>query len=311
MAEFRKVVVTGGSGKLGRYVVRDLGAHYEIKVIDVVASDLPVPFTQTSVTDLPAVMDALSGFDAVIHLAALDSIVCSADSETLNANVCGTWNVLHAAEQHGISKVIIMSSEAGLGMEYLDCDPLPLYLPIDEEHPFRPSDAYGLSKQLCEHIGQHYARRGKLSVVCIRPTEIAFPEIVRDLVGLLEEAEKSGPAGITRCTGNRLGLAISRAYVRPDDMVRLIRLALEAPCDPYEVFWANAADTCDSAPTLAVFKALYGSLPEIRRPELYEAIPTAGVFDISRARARVGWEPTGDWAQLVRETFSGDQNEKV
>ena len=309
MAELRKIIITGGSGKLGRYVVRDLAAHYEVKVVDVVTSDHSAPSDLLSITDLPAVIDALRGFDAVVHLAALDSVVCSEDDKTLNTNCLGTWNVLHAAEQQGISKVIIMSSEAGLGMEYLDSDPPPLYLPIDETHPFRPSDSYGLSKQLCEHIGQHFARRGKLSVVCIRPTEIAFPEIVHEFVGLLEAAQTSGPVTATRSTADQFALPISRAYVRADDMVRLIRLSLEATGEPYEVFWANAADTCDSAPTLTVLKALYGSLPEIRRPELYEANPRAGVFDISRAQARLGWEPTGDWAQLVNESTSKDRTE--
>jgi nucleoside-diphosphate-sugar epimerase len=89
-----------------------------------------------------------------------------------------------------------------------------------------------------------------------------------------------------------------RSYVRPEDVARCFRLALEAEGVPFDVFNVAGADSFAPEPTLAWVERQFGALPEIRRPKLFAERPNAAAFDISRARERLGWEPEGDWASL-------------
>jgi nucleoside-diphosphate-sugar epimerase len=294
---FEKILLTGANGKIAKYVIEDLKGRCQLTCIDLVPG-FAGSIVNVDICDLPSLTDAMRGHDAVVHLAAAHG---GTRDHLLTVNVVGTWNVLAAAEELGLRKAVFMSSEAGLGMEYLDVDPPPLQLPIDENHPFRPSDVYGLSKQLCEAVGQNFARRRKLSVVGFRPTEVTFPAIIRDISSRLGTESSVGIRAVTRTWNNRGALAISRAYIRPDDMARLIRLALEADTEAYEVFWASALDTYAPQPTLEFMRELYGSLPEVRTPKLYEKYPNAAVFDMSAARHKLQWEPTSGWKQTVAE----------
>ena len=301
---YEKVVVTGASGGIGGYVAEDLRERCQLTLLDIVPGKGPDEVAIVDACDIDALRAACRGQDAIVHLGWLHE--GERTVETLNVNVGSTSNALAVAEELGMRKAIIMSSEAGLGMEYLDTDPPALYLPIDEKHPFRPRCLYGVSKQICEVIGQNFARRDTLPVVCLRPTEVVFPRMVKDLTTRLAAEPEHGARAATRTWDETAGLAISRAYIRPDDMARMIRLALEAETEPYEVFWACAADTYAPQPTLELMRNLYGGLPEIFRPRLFEDHPRAAVFDITAARERLGWEPTGDWQQAVDEIGTGD-----
>ena len=64
-------------------------------------------------------------------------------------------------------------------------------------------------------------------------------------------------------------------------------------------FFISAADGLNTRPTLELVRERYGFLPEIRRPEIYERLPTASVLDGSRAREVLGFEPTRDWRQML------------
>ena len=298
---FDKVMITGAAGGIGRYLRAELKGRCQLSCFDLLANPV-ADIKQLDVCDLSALTKAMRGQDAVVHLAAVGQLGEDLIPDVvLNVNTRATWNVLAVAEELLLRKVIIMSSEAGLGMEYLDSDPPPLYLSIDESHPFRPIDIYGLSKVLCEAAAQNCARRQSLPIVCLRPTEVAFPHVIKEILVGLEAEQSQGVRSVTRTLGNRLGLAISRSYVRPDDMAVMIRLALETPLEMYEVFWASAADTYARQPTLAFLKELFGTLPTIRTAQLYAHDSRASVFDITAARRRLGWEPTGTWSQAVAD----------
>jgi nucleoside-diphosphate-sugar epimerase len=294
---YDKVLITGARGRVGEYVCADLRSRCHLTATDLEA-DVSRGIGKLDVSDIPALMAAMRDQDAVVHLAAVPEDPVA--DITLNVNARGTWNVLAAAEARSVRKVVIMSSEAGLGMEYLDCDGPPLYLSIDEKHPFLPIDFYGLSKRLCETVAETFARRRTLQLTCLRPTEVAFPSVIEDLLSRLAQERAAGVRAVTRTRMNPAGLAISRAYVRPDDMVAMIRLALEANLDDYEVFWASARDTYAPQATLELLTQLFGVLPPIRAND-YAHDERASVFDITAARRRLGWEPTGNWNQTVND----------
>src|SRR6185295_7755121 len=158
---YDKVLVTGGCGRLGRYVVDDLRARCSLTVLDIagpadVAADI---------TDYAALRQAFAGQDAVVHLAAIPNPRTAPADVTFQVNVQGTWAVLQAAEDCGVKRVVVASSDALLGIYYNLADWRPQYLPIDEDHPLRPVDFYSLSKECTETIGRSYSHRGKVEVI--------------------------------------------------------------------------------------------------------------------------------------------------
>ena len=306
MAEFEKVLITGGSGLLGRYVVDELGDDYEVGVLDLKRPrDPALAFEPVDILDLDAVCAAVHDCQAIVHLAALDFAVQATPKAFFETNVQGTWNLFHAAEQAGVGKVVYCSSEAALGVESVEQDLPPVYLPFDEQHPLRPTDTYGLTKQVSEAVARSFVRRGRMSVLCLRPTAILFDDQIEWAVacGLADDADPTLRRKVRELQGaSQEEPPLFPCYVRPEDVARCFRLALESTrCDAFDVFHVSAADTFSARPTMMHLADLYGRGPEIRRPSLFEQNPFASVFDVSRARDRLGWEPRGDWLTLLRD----------
>src|SRR5690349_20560836 len=150
-----RVVVTGGCGKQGQWVVRELlddrdgRTPHEVTVFDRVTGPErgPVRYLAGEIRDLGQVFGALVGADAVIHLAAVHKDGIAPNEVTFETNVQGAFNVHEAAWRLGIRRVVSTSSEAILGWDYRLHESAPDYLPIDEDHPIPPHHAYGLSKE--------------------------------------------------------------------------------------------------------------------------------------------------------------------
>jgi nucleoside-diphosphate-sugar epimerase len=297
---FDRVLVTGGAGRLGRYVVAELAGHCRVGVLDREAgADFPA-----DVLDLPAVARAMPGHDAVVHLAAMDISIPAPPERIFDVNVRGTWNVLEAARQAEARRVVVASSVAATGIDVPGT--APLYLPIDEAHPLRPTHPYGLSKEVDEAIARSFARRGGMEVIVLRPAWVMFPEILRNVLD--ELAGKLPPAApVTAAdTGERARepLPLLRSWVDPVDTARAFRLALEIPRAAGEVCFIAAADTFQPTPTLPYLEKVFGGLPEIRKPEVYARNPYASAHDSARAREVLGWTPSTTW--LGRGATAGD-----
>lgn len=280
---FEKVLCTGGSGRLGSYVTEDLRGRCALTVLDVKAPQgSGVRYVNASITDFAALKNAFAGQEAIVHLAAIPNPRTAPADVTFSTNVQGTWNVLQAAEEAGVRRVVVASSDAALGLHYNPPGYGPQYLPIDESHPLRPVEFYSLSKEVTESICRSYANRGKLEVLAIRPTHIVFPPEYPEL-----EARGADVQNYHIWT-----------YVSPEDVAQGFRLALDVANAPYQAFYVSAADGLNTRPTLDMLRERYGRLPEIRNPEYFRRNPLASVLDITRARDVLGFEPTSDWRRM-------------
>jgi nucleoside-diphosphate-sugar epimerase len=281
---FEKVLCTGGSGRLGGYVTEDLRGRCALTVLDLkVSAAAGVRNVRASITDFAALKRAFQGQDAVVHLAAIPNPRTAPADVTFNTNVQGTWNVLQAAEEAGVRRVVVASSDAALGLHYNPPGYGPQYLPIDEAHPLRPIEFYSLSKEVTEAICRSYANRGKLEVLAIRPTHIVFPPEYPEL-----EARGADVQNYHLWT-----------YVSPEDVAQGFRLALGLATAPFQAFYVSAADGLNTRPTLDLLRERYGTLPAIRNPDHFRRNPVAAVLDISRARDVLGFEPTSDWRRMA------------
>jgi len=141
------VLVTGGSGFIGRHVVQKLVERgFKVRVFDFVKPSIEIPFFKGDIRDYDRIKEAVSGSDYVVHLAAIVSVAEAMEKpyDTVEINVIGTFNVAEACRRNGTEKLIYASSVAVYGE--------PRYLPVDEEHPLNPTNVYGATKLSGEAI---------------------------------------------------------------------------------------------------------------------------------------------------------------
>ena len=295
----QRIAVTGGSGKLGRYVAAALAERAEVTVLDRAAPGGHAAFAEIDVLDLDGLRRALKGHDGVVHLAAIDSGVQAPEERYFATNTLGTWHVLQAAEEAGARRVIVCSSVSALG---LAPDHPPQSLPIGADHPLAPTDAYGLSKQACEKLAAGFARRGRLEVVCLRPALVVRPETARTKDAMVARLDGGGPrppAGDPIWRVSDGSLPRTRAFVSSEDAARCFAAALEAEgagCGPYFV---SAAETMSPLATLALVEREFGIAPKLQRPEIFAEDPRASVFDIEATQRALGWRPKDRWADVM------------
>jgi uronate dehydrogenase len=161
-----------------------------------------------SVTDLPAIRDACSEVDAVIHLGGLS--VEGPWADILEININGTYTVLEAARQAGVKRVILASSNHAVGFYKLADAPVP-----DYEFP-RPDTYYGVSKVAMEALGSMYHDRYGLDVIAIR---------------------------IGACFERPIDERMLGIWLSPDDCARLLEASISVPEPGFRVVFGVSANT--------------------------------------------------------------------
>lgn len=173
------IAVTGGSGKLGRTVVRMLREAGNVVVNLDRSGDRGPGFIQVDLTDYGQTVDALMGvdehpqtFDAVVHLAAIPAPGLHPDAATFHNNMTVTYNVFRAAIRAGVRTIVTASSETVLGLPF---DVPPPYIPVDEDVT-RPESNYSLSKHLEEQLAIQLVRwHPDLSIQALRFSNVMDP----------------------------------------------------------------------------------------------------------------------------------------
>lgn len=280
-----RVVVTGGSGKLGRAVVRDLAENgYIVVNVDLAPSpdaSAAVTFLRADLTDYGQVLEALTAVDdrydrvdAVVHLAAIPAPGILTNSATFANNVPSTYNVFAAARAAGIRTLVWASSETVLGLPF-DVD--PPYFPIDEEYPVRPESTYSLGKAMEEELARHFARwNPQHTYIGLRfsnvmePTDYAhFPSFEAD---------------------PRIRKWNAWGYIDARDGAQAVRLALQSGLPGFEAFIIAAADTVMSTASAELASAVYPNVT-FTRP----VMGTKTLLSINKARRMLGFSPQYSW----------------
>ena len=293
----RRVAITGASGLLGAYVAKAVMADAEVVGVDIRPPGLDHAHVEASILDLDRLTLAFSGADCVLHIAAAANIAAGPPETIMALNVTGTWNVLEAALRAGVRRVILCSSDSVMGntvwKEHYWC---PDGLPVDELHPVKPVDPYGLSKFLAEEVGRSYARRG-LEVLALRPVFILFPAMMGEV--LARNANPRSYSGPSAGGHVAAGGGFCWHHIDPRDVAQAFRLAMDAEWQGYEVFYLCSPSTLHPSPTLDRLVEVFGRLPDQIDPVRYRDNPFAAMFDTSRAESRLGWTAQYDHRPIV------------
>ncbi len=184
----KRILVTGSAGRLGMRLVKALQDDgHMVRGYDKVSEDAAT--IGGDLNSFGLIKRATEGADAVCHVAAIPSYN-GRDVDLFGANVRGTFNAYLAAAQCKVRQFIFASSlsvlmDAGIGEV-----PPQEYVPMDERHPPRCQDIYGVSKLFGEELGRAYSMQHDMSVVCLRPHAIDYRPI-EALEGPLPEGHVS------------------------------------------------------------------------------------------------------------------------
>jgi nucleoside-diphosphate-sugar epimerase len=270
-----RVVVTGGSGKGGAWVVRDLRDHgHDVLNVDVRHDGSAFGLCLVAdLTDLGQALDALAGADAIVHFAAIPAPQLRPEGETFRINALSTYNVFAAAVAHGIGRVVWASSETVLGLPF---DIPPVFAPIDETIEARPESSYSLSKLVGETMAAQFARRNPIAFIGLRISNIMEPDDYAAFPSWQDDP--------TVRKWNLWG------YVDARDVAQAARLALEADVDGSEICIVAAGDTVMDRPSAELMAEVFPGVP-LRRP--VEGRET--LLAIGHARRLLGYEPAYRW----------------
>ena len=285
------IVVTGGSGKAGRAVIRDLLDHgHTVLNVDLVPPREPLcHFIRVDLNDLGQAIDAFqiaagtidrrrTGFgraDAVIHLAGIPAPGLAPDTVTFQNNMMTTYNVFSAATRLGIKRVVWASSETTYGLPFTRVP--PRFVPVTEDHPLAPETGYGLAKVLCEQVAREMNRWNPETVfVGLRISNI------------LEEADHATIPGFSADPLLRKWNLWS--WVDSRDVAQACRLALDTPEGGADCFTIAAADTVMTTPNAELMARHY---PDVKLAEGTGPFDT--LLSIDKARRVLGYAPRHTW----------------
>ncbi|GAC1374151.1 MAG: NAD(P)-dependent oxidoreductase [Pseudarthrobacter sp.] len=276
-----KIAVTGGSGKLGRHVVRRLSDDgHQVLNLDRAGERNP-GLAIVDLRNYGQVLDVLlglddrhDGFDAVVHLGAIPAPGIIPDAATFENNMLSTYNVFQAARRAGIKKVVYASSETVLGLPF-DVD--PPYIPVDEEYPARPESTYSLVKHLEEQMAIQLTRWDPaLRITGLRFSNVMDPEDY--------ERFPQFDADVTARKWNLWG------YIDGRDGAQAVARALEHGKPGFEAFIIANQDTVMSRPSSELAAEVFPNVKVVKDLGEHETL-----LSIDKAKRLLGYVPEHSW----------------
>ncbi|NOU99398.1 NAD-dependent epimerase/dehydratase family protein [Paenibacillus planticolens] len=281
--EKKRIIVTGGSGKAGQWILKHfVENNYDVINLDVKAPEEPICRTIiTDLNDLGQVHNALSQFSTgnrrevagIVHFAAIPQAYTHTNDVCFRNNVMSTYNILEAAANLGIGKVVLASSESSYGICFASEFFEPQYIPIDEEHPQLPEDSYGLSKVVNEVTAQAFNRRTGMQVVSFRLGNILVPESYAQLKANFDDTDAR--------------LRILWSYIDARDVASACLKAIEADGLGAEALIIAADDSSSNRLTRDLVEKYLPGVKDIRSP----LEGRTSLISNAKAKRLLGWQP--------------------
>lgn len=278
----QRIIVTGGSGKAGHWIVKHL-VESGYDVINVDNRRPAVALCRTIIAELTQLGQVVSAFSphatgnrapyaGVVHMAAIPRAHEHPNDEIFRLNSQSTYNVLEACGLLGIKKAVVASSESSYGICFADKFFEPRYLPVDEAHPQLPEDTYGLTKVVNEVTAAMFHRRDGTQILSFRIGNVVCPEDYAGLKTRLDHPEDRQ--------------RILWSYIDSRDLASACRLAIEQDglgCEPVIV---AADDTSSNLPTAELIKRYLPGVKTLKHP-----LPgRQSLISNARLKSLLGWK---------------------
>ena len=307
----KRVLITGAGGFIGSHLVeRLIKEECNVRVFlrynsegkigrleELPAEDLnKIEIFRGDLSNFDIVKKSIKGVDIIFHLGALISIPYSYENprEYIKTNTIGTLNILEAAKEEKVKKVIITSTSEVYGTA--------LYSPIDEKHPLQAQSPYAASKIAADKIAESFYKSFDVPVSIIRPfnnygprqsMRAVIPTIIYQ--ALTKEKVKMG------------SLEPKRDFLYVEDNVDgYIRIAKSDDVTG-EVINIGTGRTTSIGEIVDMVRELIGKNFEVEtdknkiRPEKSEV--KLLICDNSKAKERIGWEPKTSLRDGLKKTI--------
>jgi UDP-glucose 4-epimerase len=314
-----KVIVTGGAGYIGSVVAKQLlAAGHEVVVVDDLsrghAGAVPAGATHAPVSllDAGALLAPLAGAEAVLHFAALSLVGESVEhpERYWHNNVGGTRNLLDAMRARGVRRLVFSSTAATYGE--------PKAIPITEDEPAAPVNAYGASKLAVDLMLRDECVAHGLSAASLRYFNVAgasgdlgedhapethlIPLVLQAAAGAREHIDVFGTDYPTRD-----GTAV-RDYIHVEDLGVAHGLALDAlESGEHRIFNLGTGDGYTVREVIEAARKVTGRAIEVREQGRRAGDPPQLVAANARARDELGWTPRRGLEEMIADAWAWHQ----
>ena len=301
-----RVLITGASGKLAGFIIRELRDQYQLVLTsrrkpDAEFSDLP--WIEGDLNSFSDCQQAVDGIEAIQHLGAQPNPVDhpqlrqqAQENEipfdaTFKTNMLGTYYLMQAAVKTKVKIVVMAGSNCALGHGFrISETPFPIQkLPIDEMHPCLPEDSYSFSKRAGEELLASYTRAYGVRTYMTRPAGITPPE-----------RRQSMAENVKLATGWNPWLW---CWVGSEDVATAHRLVMEASMGKldrsipqHDVYFLNAADTSALEPSAELVKKFKPELADQAR----NLVGHQSFLDCQKLERAVGWKHQTSWRSHLK-----------
>lgn len=309
-----RYLVTGGAGFIGSHLCQRLCAEgYAVRVLDDLSTGRrenlaairdEIEFVEGDIRDAALLAEVMQQVDCVLHQAAIGSVPASVEQPLVDqaVNAVGTLQLLEAARQAGVGRVVFASSAAVYGNNP--------QMPKREDMPPEPEAPYAISKAMGEHYARVYSQTYGLEVVGLRYFNVFGPRQVPSspysgVISIFVERMRAGEAPTIFGDGHQV-----RDYVYVGDVVEANMRASTTPGIAGRMYNIGRGR---SASLLELIAALNQILATELTPIF--AAPRVGDIrfssaDISRARAELGYEPRVGLAEGLERTIAAHGNKR-
>jgi nucleoside-diphosphate-sugar epimerase len=286
-----RILVTGGSGYIGGYLVQTLKKHHSVRVFDLKkpnfdGDDLEV-YTG-DIQDGEQIRSAAEGVDCIIHLAAVPILIPDIE-KIYRINVRGTFSVLEAAAACKVKAFILASSICAYGAIFWSKPIIPEYLPVDENHPTQPDDAYGLSKVMAEQLCRAYCSRYGITCLCLRMATVWLPDPSLERTRRFIRSIKEEPMGADRYW----------AYVDVRDAVQAMELAAAKSLEEegiFDILNIGANEIIGLFSSMELVKKYYPTVNKLYWRYFMER-KNVPLYSIEKAKKELSYQPRITWKE--------------
>ena len=296
-----KVLITGASGRLGRFVIRELAGKHKLVLTSrkqPPAEFSSFPWIQANLNCFEDCQRVVAEVEAIQHLAAQPEPTDHPDlrrglaqrgipfDATFKTNLLGTYYLLHAAVEAGVKTFVMTGSNCAFGHGFrISKTPFAIQsLPIDENHPCYPEDSYSFSKGAGEGLLAAYSRAYGIRTYVTRPAGIRTESQRQQIAREASPTQEWDPW--------------LWSWVGSEDLAHAHRLLLEAvPELPlHDVYLVNADDTTALEPSVELVERFHPELLSVTD----KLTGHQAFFNCEKLKKMVGWQHKTSWRRYLK-----------